>query len=157
MDCSEFALRLDDLLDGRLHALERKSIEEHLAPPHVANALREFRGHALDDAVGLARRGLGMVAAVVIGKRSLRPPVDRYSITKFSPSMYPYSRNVLRKTFMLGVLSSRVALSSTPIRQILSGCCACALIGSAAAALSAAMNSRRLMGLTPRSRITDSV
>ncbi|TMG93536.1 MAG: hypothetical protein E6H72_04685 [Betaproteobacteria bacterium] len=31
MDCSEFALRLDDLLDGRLHALERKSIEEHLA------------------------------------------------------------------------------------------------------------------------------
>src|SRR5262245_48847581 len=62
--------------------------------------------------------------------------------------MYPYSRNVLRKTFMLGVLSSRVALSSTPIRQILSGCCACALIGSTAAALSAAMNSRRLMGLT---------
>src|SRR5262245_34739193 len=58
------------------------------------------------------------------GKRSLRPPVDRYSITKFSPSMYPYSRNVLRKTFMLGVLilSSRVALSSTPIHQLLSGC-----------------------------------
>src|SRR5262245_37078173 len=82
------------------------------------------------------------------GKRSLRPPVDRYSITKFSPSMYPYSRNVLRKTFMLGALSSRDALSSTPIRQILSGCCACALIGSTAAALSAAMNSRRLMGLT---------
>src|SRR5437899_3188642 len=30
MECSEFALRLDDLLDGRLHALGRKSIEEHL-------------------------------------------------------------------------------------------------------------------------------
>src|SRR5437899_11581111 len=30
MDCSEFALRLDDLLDGRLHALGSKSIEEHL-------------------------------------------------------------------------------------------------------------------------------
>jgi hypothetical protein len=30
MDCSEFALRLDDLLDGRLHALERKSLQEHL-------------------------------------------------------------------------------------------------------------------------------
>src|SRR5262249_49324888 len=84
------------------------------------------------------------------GKRWLRPPVDRYSITKFSPSMYPYSRNVLRKTFMLGVLSSRDALSSTPIRQISSSCCACAVIGSAAAALSAAMNSRRLMGLPLR-------
>ena len=31
MECSDFALRLDDLLDGRLHALGRKSIEEHLA------------------------------------------------------------------------------------------------------------------------------
>ena len=31
MDCSEFAQRLDDLLDGRLHALGRKAIEEHLA------------------------------------------------------------------------------------------------------------------------------
>jgi len=30
MDCSEFALRLDDLLDGRLHALARKSLHEHL-------------------------------------------------------------------------------------------------------------------------------
>ena len=30
MDCSEFALRLDDLLDGRLHALGRKSLQEHL-------------------------------------------------------------------------------------------------------------------------------
>src|SRR5437762_3502569 len=30
MDCSEFASRLDDLLDGRLHALGRKSLEEHL-------------------------------------------------------------------------------------------------------------------------------
>ncbi len=30
MECSDFALRLDDLLDGRLHALGRKSIEEHL-------------------------------------------------------------------------------------------------------------------------------
>jgi len=30
MECGEFALRLDDLLDGRLHALGRKSIEEHL-------------------------------------------------------------------------------------------------------------------------------
>ncbi len=30
MECSEFALRLDDLLDGRLHALGRKSIQEHL-------------------------------------------------------------------------------------------------------------------------------
>jgi anti-sigma factor RsiW len=30
MECSEFALRLDDLLDGRLDALGRKSIEEHL-------------------------------------------------------------------------------------------------------------------------------
>src|SRR5262245_944952 len=66
--------------------------------------------------------------------------------------MYPYSRNVLRKTFMLGVLSSRVALSSTPIRQILSGCCACALIGHAAATPNSVMNARRLMpniGLPP--------
>ena len=31
MECSDFAQRLDDLLDGRLHALGRKSIEEHLA------------------------------------------------------------------------------------------------------------------------------
>src|SRR5256885_6386935 len=30
MDCSEFALRLDDLLDGRLDALGRKSLQEHL-------------------------------------------------------------------------------------------------------------------------------
>ena len=30
MDCSKFALRLDDLFDGRLHALGRKSLEEHL-------------------------------------------------------------------------------------------------------------------------------
>src|SRR5947208_13583531 len=30
MECSDFALRLDDLLDGRLHALGRKAIEEHL-------------------------------------------------------------------------------------------------------------------------------
>jgi hypothetical protein len=30
MECIEFGLRLDDLLDGRLHALGRKSIEEHL-------------------------------------------------------------------------------------------------------------------------------
>ena len=30
MDCSEFAQRLDDLLDGRLHALGRKAIEEHV-------------------------------------------------------------------------------------------------------------------------------
>jgi anti-sigma factor RsiW len=30
MECGEFALRLDDLLDGRLDALGRKSIEEHL-------------------------------------------------------------------------------------------------------------------------------
>jgi len=31
MECSDFARRLEDLLDGRLHALGRKSIEEHLA------------------------------------------------------------------------------------------------------------------------------
>src|SRR5437867_3204231 len=30
MECGEFALRLDDLLDGRLHALGRKSIQEHM-------------------------------------------------------------------------------------------------------------------------------
>ena len=30
MDCNEFGLRLDDLLDGRLHALGRKSLQEHL-------------------------------------------------------------------------------------------------------------------------------
>jgi anti-sigma factor RsiW len=30
MECSEFALRLDDLLDGRLDALGRKSLQEHL-------------------------------------------------------------------------------------------------------------------------------
>jgi len=31
MECNEFAQRLDDLLDGRLHALGRKSLQEHLA------------------------------------------------------------------------------------------------------------------------------
>jgi len=30
MDCGEFTLRLDDMLDGRLHALGRKSIQEHM-------------------------------------------------------------------------------------------------------------------------------
>ena len=30
MECNDFAQRLDDLLDGRLHALGRKSLEEHL-------------------------------------------------------------------------------------------------------------------------------
>lgn len=31
MECIEFGLRLDDFLDGRLHALGRKSLQEHLA------------------------------------------------------------------------------------------------------------------------------
>jgi len=30
MECSDFAMRLDDLLDGRLDALQRKSFQEHL-------------------------------------------------------------------------------------------------------------------------------
>jgi hypothetical protein len=30
MECSDFAMRLDDLLDGRLDALQRKSVQEHL-------------------------------------------------------------------------------------------------------------------------------
>jgi hypothetical protein len=30
MECSEFAMRLDDLLDGGLDALQRKSVQEHL-------------------------------------------------------------------------------------------------------------------------------
>ena len=30
MECSDLAQRLDDLLDGRLHALGRKSLQEHL-------------------------------------------------------------------------------------------------------------------------------
>ena len=44
MDCSEFALRLDDLLDGRLHALGGKSIEEHLG--RCADC-RQRHGHAV--------------------------------------------------------------------------------------------------------------
>ncbi len=30
MECSDFAMRLDDLLDGGLDALQRKSVQEHL-------------------------------------------------------------------------------------------------------------------------------
>ena len=30
MECSDFALRLDDLLDGRLDALQRKAVQKHL-------------------------------------------------------------------------------------------------------------------------------
>ena len=30
MECSDFAMRLDDLLDGQLDALQRKSVQEHL-------------------------------------------------------------------------------------------------------------------------------
>jgi anti-sigma factor RsiW len=44
MECSDFARRLDDLLDGRLHALERKSIEEHLT--RCPDCLRQYE-HAV--------------------------------------------------------------------------------------------------------------
>jgi hypothetical protein len=56
MDCSEFAQRLDDLLDGRLHALGRKSIEEHLS--------------RCPD----CRKRLEHAATVLDGVRKLTPP-----------------------------------------------------------------------------------
>jgi hypothetical protein len=44
MECSDFALRLDDLLDERLDALGRKSVQGHLG---LCSDCRHRHGHAL--------------------------------------------------------------------------------------------------------------
>src|SRR5213596_772847 len=105
MECSDFARRLDDLLDGRLHALGRKSIEEHLGrcpdcrqryehAMAVLEAVRKLSPPALhpgfiDQALSRATRpaagaarpkwrpvlGMALAASLEIGRASCRDRV----------------------------------------------------------------------------------
>ncbi len=48
MECRDFALQLDDLLDGRLHALGRKSVQEHLERCPDCRQLHEHAAAVLE-------------------------------------------------------------------------------------------------------------
>src|SRR5262245_18905477 len=60
--------------------------------------------------------------------------------------------------FLAEWIVARVPARMYPTRGVLPGCCACAASGHTATLLpTSAMNSRRLMGLTPKPRIPDEV
>src|SRR5262249_50126685 len=79
--------------------------------------------------------------------RTLRPTPQ--------PNSCSPCRNAARRACQSG--SSAGSVASTPILRTGSRCCARAASGHAAAPPAMVINSRRLMGLTPRPRITDEV
>jgi hypothetical protein len=50
------------------------------------------------------------------GKRSERPSAERYSMTRFRPSICPSSRNACRNASKFAAFKGRDVISSTPIR-----------------------------------------
>ena len=97
-------------------------------------------------------------SAAISAKRSARPSAQRYSIAMVRPSIQPKSRNRCTKAATHWLQAEGVVVPRNPIVGSFPGCCARAASGhDAAAPLTMVMNSRRLMGLTPRPRITDEV
>ncbi len=97
MECSDFALRLDDLLDGRLDALQRKAVQKHLECCSDCRQRHEHADQALSratrPAVGAAHSkwrpvlGMALAASVVLGVAlgvflaTQREPVQTVALT----------------------------------------------------------------------------
>ncbi len=113
MDCDEFALRLDDSLDGRLHALGRKSLQEHME--RCADC-RNRHAHAV---------------AVLEAVRKLAPPaphpgfIDQALLRATRPVAAPHSKwrpvlgMALAASLVLGVaLGVFLATRSDPVQSV---------------------------------------
>ena len=89
------------------------------------------------------------------GKRSERPSADRYSTTRFRPSICPSSRNACRNASKFAAFKGRDVVSSTPMRWTRSACCARAASGHARRAAEQRDEFAPLHSITSSARATN--
>ena len=114
MECSEFARQLDDLLDGRLHALGRKSIEEHLGRCPDCRQLHEHAVAVLETVRKLAPPAMhpGFIDQAL--SRATRPAVGAAR-----PKWRPVLGMALAASLVLGVaLGVFLATRSEPVHAV---------------------------------------
>jgi len=139
------------------NTLVHRRVIMDLAARHRLPAIYPYGFFARED--GLTSYGI-VPSDNLRRKRSPSLATQRYSIRRSRPSSHPSSRSPLSNAATRGCASgSSAAIDiSATIRRPRPPCCALAARGHAAVApQSRVMKSRRLMGLTPRPRITDGV
>ena len=114
MECSDFALQLDDLLDGRLHALGRNSAQEHLERCPDCRQLHEHAVAVLETVRKLAPPALqpGFIDQAL--SRATRPAVGAAR-----PKWRPVLGMALAASLVLGVaLGVFLATRSEPVQAV---------------------------------------
>ncbi len=114
MECRDFALQLDDLLDGRLHALGRNSAQEHLERCPDCRQLHEHAVAVLETVRKLAPPALqpGFIDQAL--SRATRPAVGAAR-----PKWRPVLGMALAASLVLGVaLGVFLATRSEPVQAV---------------------------------------
>ncbi len=114
MECRDFALQLDDLLDGRLHALGRNSVQEHLERCPGCRQLHEHAVEVLETVCKLAPPAMhpGFIDQTL--SRATRPAVDAAR-----PKWRPVLGMALAASLVLGVaLGVFLATRSEPVQAV---------------------------------------
>ncbi len=114
MECRDFALQLDDLLDGRLHALGRNSAQEHLERCPDCRQLHEHAVAVLETVRKLAPPALqpGFIDQAL--SRATRPAVGAAR-----PKWRPVLGMALAASVVLGVaLGVFLATRSEPVQAV---------------------------------------